>query len=42
MNGPVRPQTMQTATPSTTSAALDTSAEHGSARVGNPIRPRED
>ena len=42
MKGPDRPQTMQTATPSTTSAALATPGECGSGRVGNAIRPCED
>ena len=41
MKGPDRPQTMQTATPFTTSAA-PASGERGSRRVGNSIRPWED
>jgi hypothetical protein len=38
MKGPLRPHTMQTATPFTTSAA----PTYGARRVGNSARPRED
>lgn len=42
MNGPERPQTMQTATPFTTSAALASSSECGSEKVRNALWSCED
>ena len=42
MNGPERPQTMQTAIPFTTSAALASSCECGSGKVRNSIQLCED
>jgi hypothetical protein len=42
MSGPVRPQTMQTTAPLTTSATPAASGKCGSGRVENAIRPCED
>lgn len=42
MNGPVRPHTMQTATPFTSSAALADSGDGSAAKVRDSIRSCED